>query len=161
MSAPRIATFCLTVLVLSGSHANAANPQMGMSTAASRYFGGNEVVPYQPLRRPAQAPQPVNVTRKDKPFNDVNRQTTLSPYLALDLINDEGAVLPNYYAFYQPQRQEQQDNDAQEATIRRLQQQLRSATATDAISRNPHGGMPTTGTSSQFMNLGGYYPGLR
>lgn len=96
-----------------------------------------------------------------KPFRNLYREPTLSPYLALDLVNDEGSGLPNYYAFYQPQQQQRQANEAQKVRIRRLQQQLRTATAKGAVTRNLSGGMPTTGSSSQFMNLGGYYPGLR
>ena len=103
----------------------------------------------------------MDISGRGKPFENLYRQPTLSPYLALDLLDDSGTGLPNYYAFYQPQQQQQQANEAQEARIRRLQQQLRLATATGAISRNPSGGMPTTGTSSQFMNLGGYFPNLQ
>ena len=167
MSALKTSLFCFALMFLTGDFAVAANPRIGMSTAASRYFGGgNTIMPHQPARRPAPAPQPMDITGRGKPFHGLYRQPTLSPYLTLDLVNDDGTGLPNYYAFYQPQRQQQQANEAQEARIRRLQQQLSTATATGEISRNPtsknpSSGMPTTGTSSQFMNLGGYYPGLR
>ncbi len=162
MSALITSSFCFAMLFLTGEFAAAANPQEGMSTAAAKYFGGrNTIMPYRPARRPATAPQPMDISVSGKPFKNLYREPTLSPYLTLDLLNDDGTGLPNYYAFYQPQRQQQQANEAQEARIRRLQQQLRLATATGAISGNPSGGMPTTGTSSQFMNLGGYFPGLR
>lgn len=103
----------------------------------------------------------MNGAASSKPFQNVKREPTLSPYLALDLLNDDDTRLPNYYAFYQPMRQQQLESDAQEARIRRLQQQLRVSNATGEVSRNPRSGMPTTGNSSQFMNLGGYFPGLR
>ncbi len=162
MSALKTLSFCFALLYLTGEFAAAANPQAGVSTAAGRYFGGSKTfMSYQPARRPAPAPQPMDISGRGKPFKNLNRQPTLSPYLTLDLLNDDGTGLPNYYAFYQPLRQQQQANEAQEVRIRRLQQQLRVATATDTISGNSSGGMPTTGTSSQFMNLGGYFPGLR
>lgn len=162
MSAMKTLSFCFALLFLTGKIAAAANPQAGVSTAAGKYFGGsNTFMPYQPARRPAPAPQPMDISGRGKPFKNLYRQPRVSPYLTLDLLNDDGTGLPNYYAFYRPLRQQQQANEAQDATIRRLQQQLQMATATGAISRNSSVGMPTTGTSSQFMNLGGYYPGLR
>jgi hypothetical protein len=168
MSALKTLSFCFALLFLTVEFAAAANPQAGVSTAAGTYFGGsNTFIRYQPARRSAPAPQPMDISGRGKPFENLYRQPTVSPYLALDLLNDEGTGLPNYYAFYKPQQERQQANEAQEARIRRLQQQLRMTTAAGAISRNSSisrissGGMPTTGTSSQFMNLGGYFPGLR
>jgi len=162
MPAPKYTSFCLLLVLLTGEIASAADPRLGMPTAASEYFGGNHVMlPNQPVRRPAPSPQPMEGAASGKPFQNLHREPTLSPYLTLDLVNDDGTGLPNYYAFYQPQRQQQQANEAQEARIRRLQQQLRMANATDSVSRNPNASMHTTGNSSQFMNLGGYFPGLR
>jgi hypothetical protein len=160
MSALKTASFCFALLFLTGEFAAAANPQGGTSTAAGRYFrSGRTIMPHQPARRPA--PVPMDVSGTGKPFKNLYREPTLSPYLSLDLLNNEETGVPNYYAFYQPQRRQQQANEAQEAQIRRLQQQLHTATAKGAVTRNLSGGMPTTGSSSQFMNLGGYYPGLR
>lgn len=160
MTALKATSFCFALLFLAGGISTAANPRAGMSTAASRYFGGaNTIVPQPRPRRPA--PEPMDTSVSGKPFRNLYREPTLSPYLALDLVNDEGSGLPNYYAFYQPQQQQRQANEAQKVRIRRLQQQLRTATAKGAVTRNLSGGMPTTGSSSQFMNLGGYYPGLR
>jgi hypothetical protein len=160
MSALKSASFCFALLFMAGEIAIAANPQAGNTTAASRFFGrGRTIMPHLPARRPA--PEPMDVSVGGKPFQNIYREPTLSPYLALDLLNDDGSGVPNFYAFYQPQRQQQQANEAQEARIRRLQQQLRTATAKGAVTRNLSGGMPTTGSSSQFMNLGGYYPDLR
>lgn len=139
-----------------------ADPRLGMPTAAGQYFGGSHVMlPNQPKRRPAARPQPMESAVGGKPFQTLHREPALSPYLTLDLLNDDDTGLPNYYAFYQPMRQQQQANEAQEARIRRMQQQLRVANATGAVSRTVQGGMPTTGNSSQFMNLGNYFPGLR
>lgn len=160
ITALKYTSICLTLALLAGEFAHGADPREGMSTAAGQYFGGSHVVPpSQPVRHPAPKPQPMN--GGGKPFQNVSREPTLSPYLTLSLLNDDDTGLPNYYAFYQPMREQQQTSEAQEARIRRLQQQLRTANATGAISRNPQGGMPTTGNSSQFMNLGGYFPGLR
>jgi hypothetical protein len=162
MTALKYSSICFALVLLTGEIARGADPRLGMSTAASQYFGGKHVMlPRQPVRRPAPSPQPMDNNVSGKPFQNVYQEPTLSPYLALDLLNDNDTGLPNYYAFYEPLRQQQQASQDQEARIRRLQQQLRIANSTGAVARNPQGGMPTTGTSTQFMNLGGYYPGLR
>jgi len=105
-------------------------------------------------------PRPVQVSSSSKPFSHLNRGSTISPYLSLDL-RESAVGLPNYYAYVRPQLQQQQTNRAQAAQIRRLQNQLRIATASGIVSSNPNGGIPTTGHSSQFMNLGGYFPTVR
>ena len=151
----KTASICFALLVCLGE----VHAQTGTTTAAGHYFrGGSPRTPQRQPRRPV--PQPMDVSTAGKPFQNIHRDPTLSPYLSLDLVRDDGTALPGYYAFYQPQRQQQQANEAQEARLRRLQQQLRTATAKGSITRNVSGGMPTTGSSSQFMNLGGYYPNL-
>jgi hypothetical protein len=159
MTTLKSASICLTMLLVTGQAAMAEHPMFARTTAASNYFRGREtIIPGQRARRPA--PKQVEVTRTGKPFENIYREPTLSPYLSLDLVNDQGTGLPNYYAFVQPQRQQQQANQSQEARIRRLQQQLRTSTAKGAVTRNIRSGMPTTGSSSHFMNLGNYYPDL-
>ncbi len=159
MTALKSASFCFALLMMVSETATAANPYAGRTTPASRYFSrGHTVLPQRPARRPA--PEPMAVSVNSKPFTNQYREPSLSPYLSLDLMNDESG-LPSYYAFVQPQRQQQRAIEAQEAQIRRLQQQVRTAAAKGTINRNVNSGMPTTGSSSRFMNLGRYYPGLR
>ena len=161
MPARTITTLCFALLV-SAALVVCANGQSAALTAAGRYFGHGTPSPSNlPQRRAKPAPQPMDVYNGSKPFQQLYREPTLSPYLSLELVNDDGTALPNYYAFYKPQRDQRQALESQEARIRRLQQQVRVAGSTEAISRNPVVGMPTTGNSSQFMNLGGYFPGLR
>ena len=152
---------CLTLISL-GSEAFA---QFGSSTPASRYFTGRGEIqmPAQSRQRPTPTPQPSKISNGQKPFQNIHRPSTITPYLSLDIVvsDDDGQALPNYYAFYRPQREQQQNVESQQAEIRRLQQQVRVAGANNALSRNAVPGIPTTGTSSQFMNLGNYYPGLR
>jgi len=135
----------------------------GVVTPTAQYFGGRASRDFgrQPSQRQLPGSQPVQLAGSAKPFQNIHRPPALSPYLSLDLINDSGTALPNYYAFFQPQMQQRQANQAQEAEIRRLQQQVRVTAATGAISSNPQSGMPTTGQGSQFMNLGGYFPAMR
>jgi hypothetical protein len=137
----------------------------GVSTPAAQYFtarynGGVQNQPIQQapgLRGHAPAPQAVEITGS-KPFQNIQHAPTLSPYLAMDLI-ESSTQLPNYQAFVQPQLQQRAANDAQAREIARLRQQVRVATSRGVVSRNPTPGVPTTGSSMQFMNMGSYFPG--
>jgi hypothetical protein len=128
----------------------------GHITPAAQYFGGARA--YQPVVQAgynAPAPQPVQLTGT-KPFQNAELGSPISPYLSLDL-PATSTSLPNFYAYVQPQQQQRARLEQQTQELRRLQQQLRVATARGIVSKNPTAGMPTTGSSSQFMNLGGYY----
>lgn len=153
------------ICIATVGQSSVAMAQFGQSTAAARYFTGRSGInlPVHPSRRPAPAPQPMNLSNGQKPFSGLHQPRTISPYLSLDIqVNDDnGEALPNYYAFYRPQREQQEAIESQQAQIRRLQQQARVANASSELSRRVVPGMPTTGTSSQFMNIGSYYPGLR
>jgi hypothetical protein len=156
-----------SVLLIAGLSSTTALGQVnqGMSTPAAQYFtsrnnGGiqNQYPQQTPgLRNHAPAPQTVEITGS-KPFQNIQHAPTLSPYLALDLI-ESSTQLPNYQAFVQPQLQQRAANDAQAREIARLRQQVRVATSRGVVSRNPTPGVPTTGSSMQFMNMGSYFPG--
>ena len=130
-------------------------------TPALKYFGGRlpARAPAQNVRQRLPDPQPVQL-RGAKPFNNLKRGATLSPYLGLDYRTSEFSI-PNYHAFVRPQQQQQISNQAQIEQVRRLKQQLRMATAQGIVSNNPSGGVPTTGHSAQFLNMGGFFPAPR
>ncbi|NOY29581.1 MAG: hypothetical protein GXP28_05210 [Planctomycetes bacterium] len=130
-------------------------------TPAMQYFGGRlpTTAIRQGLRRRMPAPQPLQL-RGAKPFESLQRPPTLSPYHNLNVRESE-LGLPNYYAFVRPLQQQQNANRQQAANLRKLQQKVRIATATGIVSNNPTGGVPTTGHSSQFLNLGGYFSDVR
>jgi hypothetical protein len=134
----------------------------GRDNPALRYFGGSKALAYSSAgrSRPMPAPQPVQTAAVVKPFSGVQPASAVTPYLALDE-RESTTGLPNYYLFVKPQLDQQARNQIQQAQYRRLQQQMRMATAGGVVSRSLSGGMPTTGHSTQFMNNGGYYPGLR
>ena len=142
------------------------------TTPAAQYFANrsannamNHNQPQAPgiqapgMQNYAPAPQQVQISGS-KPFQNVQQAPTLSPYLALDLI-ESSTQLPNYHAFVQPQIQQRAANESQARELQRLRQQVRVATATGVLSRNPTAGVPTTGSSSQFMNMGSYFPDRR
>jgi hypothetical protein len=164
----RNGVFTMTgTLLIAGLSSTTALGQVnqGISTPAAQYFtarynGGIQNQPIQQapgMRNYAPAPQAVEITGS-KPFQNIQHAPTLSPYLALDLI-ESSTQLPNYQAFVQPQLQQRAANEAQAREIARLRQQVRIATSRGVVSRNPTPGVPTTGSSMQFMNMGSYFPG--
>lgn len=161
-SRPLCPTGWLAICMITAIFAAQTHAQTGQQTAASVYFASRNTVPQtQASRFSTPASQTMSVAPGGKPFQNVSRQPTISPYLSLDLVADDGTALPNYYAFYKPKREQQLAIESQQAEILKLRQRVRSAGSTAELSRNSVRSMPTTGSSSQFMNLGNYYPGLR
>lgn len=141
--------------------ASYSSPRADRMTPAMRYFGrGRKVPTAQPRsRRPSEVTRQFQPTA-GKPFEHVERSTNLSPYLSLDMVQSNEAI-PNYYARVLPQIQQQEANAKQAAELRRLQQQLRLSNAPGLNLTNRGAGVPTTGSSSQFMNRGNYFPTIR
>jgi hypothetical protein len=126
---------------------------------ALRYFGGkNAQTVYQqpPSRQQLPPPQLVHSARANKPFSGTVRTSTITPYLNLD-VRQSDVGLPNYYAFVRPQLEQQRTNQQQRRHMQRMQRDLRLASVPGIAS--PNGGIPTTGHSTQFLNIGNYFPG--
>jgi hypothetical protein len=132
----------------------------GRNNPALSFFGGSPALAYAARPpRPLPPPRPVNVGSVAKPFSGVQQAAAITPYLGLDAAREDESSLPNYFLYVRPQLEQQRINHVQQAQYRRLQQQVRTASAPGVVT-SPHGGIPTTGHSSQFMNSGGYYPSL-
>lgn len=133
----------------------------GSSNPALEFYGGSAALAFapQPTVRPlpvvppADAPDPAR-----KPFSSLRPGPNLSPYLALD-IRESSTSLPNYYAFVRPQLEQQQFEQQQQRQNQRLQQQVRSASEMVGATRGVNNGVPGTGHSTHYFNMGGYYPG--
>jgi hypothetical protein len=134
----------------------------GRSNPALEFFGGSRALQYSAAGRtvPMPLPQPVQTAAYQKPYSGLNRGPSISPYLALDQI-ETSQGLPNYYLYVKPQLDQASTNQAQQVQNRRLQKQMRRATTAGIMPTSTSGGMPTTGHSTQFLNNGGYYPGLK
>ncbi len=129
-----------------------------LSTPALKYFGKGKHTPLPRSRPRRQAPPTERFQLAGgKPFQNVNKGPTVTPYLQLDTIESSGGV-PNYYSRVLPQLQQQQAIQAQAAELRQLQQRIRANYGGGVISNNRNGGVPTTGHSAQFLNNGGYFP---
>ena len=159
----RICGFFLVAGLLMASQRGQAQPPSeaataDLSTPALKYFGRGKhtSIPKPKSRRPAPLPRRVQY-QGGKPFQNTDRGPTITPYLQLDTLETSVGV-PNYYSRVLPQIQQQQVTQAQAIQLRRLQQQVRLAGGTAAITGSRNGGVPTTGHSSQFLNVGGYFP---
>ena len=130
-------------------------------TPAMQYFGAApaQTRPQRRLRERMPAPQPLQL-RGTKPFESLRRPPTLSPYLNLDARENELGV-PNYHLFVRPLQQQREIEREHSTRLRKMQNRLRMATAQGIVSNNPSGGAPSTGHSSQFLNLGGYFSDAR
>jgi hypothetical protein len=137
------------------------SPSGGRSNPALEFFGGVRFAAYtQPVRTVTPpAPLPVKTAAAIKPFSQFGSNPAVTPYLALDQ-RESDFGLPNYYLYVRPQLDQQTVNQTQQQQYRRLQQQVRRGVAGAIVPTGTSGGIPTTGHSTQFMNIGGYYPGL-
>lgn len=155
---------CLMLVDLAAHGQNvsyATQPNSGNTTPAMRYFGHGHRSPVARHRSRQNVPSAQRFQLAGgKPFQNINRRPTISPYLSLDTVQSS-VGLPNYYSRVLPQIQQQEANQAQASELRRLQQQIRLSKAPGSISNNRNGGVPTTGRSTQFLNNGGYYPSIR
>ena len=130
------------------------------SNPALRYFAGKNVrpLPRSTMREQVPLPRPVQVAAQSKPFSRVSRTSTISPYLSLD-VRQSDVGIPNYYAFVKPLLQQRATNRLQQKQFGQMEQKLRTASVNGIVANNPSGGMPTTGHSTQFLNMGQYFPG--
>jgi hypothetical protein len=164
MKTGRMITFG-SALLLAGVLQTTSHGQVNQ-TPALQYFSNrhaNAVTPGQPSPagvRTYGRQQPLQVSG-GKPFEHIQRQPTLSPYLALDAVPESNTSLPNWHLFVQPQLQQRHSAETQARELVRARQQMRVATARHIVPENPPVGAPITGSSNQFLNMGSYFPGAR
>jgi len=131
---------------------------------ALSFYGGysaRATLSQLPRRTPIQAAPPRPIQAQLKPFNAVQPDSTISPYLNLDR-PETADNLPNYFAFVRPQFQQIDTNRGQQRDLGRLQRQLNSFTSTIVNPQQQGGtGVPGTGTPSRFMDTAQFYGGWR
>lgn len=100
----------------------------------------------------------MNQRRGSKPFANVQRQPTLSPYLNL-LRNDGEDVggLPNYFAFVRPMLDQQQANRRTNRQIQGLGSEMQAVNRQLAHQPSEASILRPTGHQTVFMNHSHYY----
>ena len=111
-------------------------------------------------RRPTSPPAVPWSPRPTKPFTGGSLRSSVSPYLNLFRWDSEDSA-PNYFAFVQPQLQQQEFAQRQQAEMRRLNRQVQAASASLGIAPAGSGAVPSTGHATRYMNTGGYYRFMR
>lgn len=152
-----------------------AQPQIGaaggVATAAPMMpramprFAARSVVSQPTTRfpwRPAIQPQGQRSARRvSKPFEQVDRDPTISPYLNLDRDDDEQQIVPNYFTFVRPQMEQMETNRLQQRKIQQLQGQVQGMTTSGVAPQGATYRSPGTGSSARFMDTAQFYGGVR
>lgn len=131
------------------------SPSHQVQGPGMRYFTSNQS---QLGQQPGQmAGHQASFQPTNKPFQDRTPAPTLSPYMNLDRL-ETSVGLPNYHTFVRPQLQQQLAEQSEQAQLRRLRQQQRVANARSGGAPGSSMSVPTTGRSTQFLNMGSYFP---
>jgi hypothetical protein len=93
----------------------------------------------------------------NKPFANVDRGSTISPYLGLLRDNDFDG-LPAYYAFVRPQTEQQSVNRQQQRNIQQLGREVQQLEGRNAFPTRGSLDIRETGHITRFMNFLHYYP---
>lgn len=95
-----------------------------------------------------------------KPFTNLNKGSTLSPYLGLFNEGLAGDTVDNYNAFVRPRMQQQQFNSAVSRQQQQLNVKVQSISARPAFQQQGSEQMMPTGHQATFGYYSRFYPGL-
>jgi hypothetical protein len=107
--------------------------------------------PIQARATTTAPPRPV----RSKPFQSVQSEPVISPYMNLYRSDDSATSLPNYLTVVRPQLEQQQANRQQVAEIQKLRGQLQNLSG---------GGVPYSGSMTahaHYMDTAQFYGGTR
>jgi hypothetical protein len=161
---------------LAESSQSAVAPQVGtpvpvqISPAKSphrpvSFYGGTSArttLSQLPRRAPVQTGPQRPMRLQSKPFQNVESEPTISPYLDLDEDEEDTQEVPTYFTRVLPRLQQLQMNRAQQQEIQQLRGQIQNMSA--GIGAAPQyeatrsAGM---GASARYMNTGQFYGGAR
>jgi hypothetical protein len=107
---------------------------------------------------PVQSASRLQTTRRGgKPFQAIQAQPTISPYMYLNAGTNTASPMTNYFAFVRPQLEQQESGRQQQREIQQLRTQLQK------ISSNGTGSQPSASTNSaaHYMDTAQFYRGLQ
>jgi hypothetical protein len=153
----------------------AAQPQLGAAVGTTavaptmprtmpRFAPRSVVSQTAPMfpRRPAIQPQGGRPLRRvSKPFEHVDRDPTVSPYLNLDRDDDDQQVVPNYFTLVRPQLEQIQTNRLQQHEILQLRGQVQGMTTMGGAPQSATYRAPGSGSPARFMDTAQFYGGAR
>ena len=105
--------------------------------------------------QPKPAAQPTR--RRGKPFQSVQSEPAISPYMNLYRTDANASNLPNYFAFVRPQLDQIEANRQQAAELQKLRGQLQNISSAGAgIPQSP-----SMSTSARYMDTAQFYGGMQ
>jgi hypothetical protein len=125
------------------------------------YFGSDAAratLSQLPRRTPIQPSATSPPRQRAKPFEGVQLDSTVSPYLNLHRNESEDESAPNYYAFVRPQLEQQEANRRQQMEIMRLQRQMQATSTTQAMPQYRAPAAATPRTPARYMDTAQFYP---
>jgi hypothetical protein len=138
-------------------------PLPNQTRHALAFYGGysaRTTLSQMPRRTPIQ-PAPSRPLRgPTKPFQNVNQEPTLSPYINL-YREEEDADLPNYFTYVRPQMEQLQLNQLQQRELQQLRGQVQNMSPPAAGTQYQSMRAPGGGAPARFMDTAQFYGGWR
>jgi hypothetical protein len=130
------------------------------------FYGGQSAMatlnslPRNTIYQPAQFASSQPSQRPTKPFQNAANRPTMSPYLNLFRTDQGSQGIPNYYAYVQPELEQQAAGERQQIQSERRERQNRSAPSTTSAQS---GAAPQAAfsTAAHFMDTAQFYGAWR
>jgi hypothetical protein len=107
---------------------------------------------------PVQSASRLQTTRRGgKPFQAVQAQPTISPYMYLNAGTSTSSPMTNYFAFVRPQLEQQEAGRQQQREIQQLRNQLQKMSSNGAGSQSS----ANTNSAAHYMDTAQFYRGLQ
>jgi hypothetical protein len=122
--------------------------------------GRSAVTTLSKMPRPAPVqpnPAPPQKHQLGKPFQSVQNEPTISPYLNMNRTEARENTLPNYFTFVRPQLEQQEANRQQTAELQKLRTQVQNLTS-GGSGPPPSASMPA---HARYMDTAQFYRGMR
>lgn len=136
---------------------NRSRSLAGVYPSASAQATLNKLPRPVPVQQTATAPAAQPTHQRGKPFQAIQTEPELSPYLNLYRTNLNPNMMPNYFALVRPQFEQQELNRKQTTEIQKLQRQLQSNQSAAASSPYSAGSSTGMSVSARYMDTGQFY----
>lgn len=140
---------------------NRSRSLAGVYPSASAQSTLNKLPRPAPVQAATTTPAAQTTHPRGKPFQAVQADPALSPYLNLYRTNLDPNMMPNYFALVRPQLEQQEMNRKQSAEIRQLQKQLQNSPAAAAGTQYSAGSTSGMSASARYMDTGQFYKHTR
>lgn len=95
--------------------------------------------------------------RGGKPFQAIQMQPTVSPYLYLNAGSNTSSQMTNYFAFVRPQMEQMEAGRQQQREIQQLRTQVQKMSANGTGTQSS----PNTNAAAHYMDTAQFYRGLQ